>query len=126
MKSQTKKVTALSVQTQQNGSHGKYSWQAQNEHGVTEQGTFIILQNFALADSIDYKSYWQAVLDAIDAMMAGRATQAQQEVRVDGKYLKYLTVDELLKLRDFVLQKVAEEREEEGDEADLRLPWRQE
>ena len=110
---------------------GKYSYQAQSGSGVTEQGDFIILQNLALADSMDYLSHWQTVLQAVEAMIAGKATQAQEEVRVGDKYLKYMSLDELFKLLDFARQKVAEEKEEEGeaysspeDQQYIKMRWR--
>lgn len=110
---------------------GKYSFQAQNSDGVTEQGSFIVLQNLALADSLSYLSHWQTVLNAIDAVIEGRATQAQKQVRVGDKSLEYLSIDELLKLRDWVLQKVGEEKEEEGeaiaspdDQQSVKIQWR--
>ena len=94
---------------------GAYTYQLQTANGVCEQGQFIVLQNFALADSTDYLSKWRAILEAVDAVIAGRATAAQQEVRVGDKTLRYLSISELLQYREFVLGKVAEEEEAQGE-----------
>ena len=111
---------------------GKYTYQLQSDSGVVEQGEMIVLQNLALADSTNYKSYWKTVLEAVDAMLAGRATQEQKQVTAGDKKIEYLTIDELLKYREFVLGKVAEEEAEEGssnavnpsDQQYIRINWR--
>lgn len=111
---------------------GKYTYQLQSDSGVVEQGEMIVLQNLALANSTDYKSRWKTVLEAVDAMLAGRATQEQKQVTAGDKKIEYLTIDELLKYREFVLGKVAEEEAEEGssnsvnpsDQQYIRVNWR--
>ena len=95
---------------------GRYNFQLLGEEGVLEQGILIVLQNFSLADISSYKSKWQTILDAIDASLAGRATQTQKDISVGDKRIGYCDIDELLKLRDFVLGKIAEEKEEEGED----------
>lgn len=62
------------------------------------------------ADSIE--SYWKKVLVAIDERLAGKASESADSVTVGDKSIHYMSMDELLKLRDFALQRLAEEDED--------------
>lgn len=88
---------------------GNYNYQILDENGIVEEGNFIVLKNFALEDQTSFQSYWKTVLDAIDATLAGKATSAQQSVTVGDKSINYMSLSELLKLREFAKNKVAEE-----------------
>ena len=111
---------------------GKYQYQLQDIDGIVEHGEAYVLVNFAL-DSADasYKSRWQIVLEAVDATLAGKATTAQQSVTIGDKSITSMNVTELLKLRDFIKARLAEEAKEKGeeyinpnDEKRIKFLWR--
>ena len=92
---------------------GKYSYQLITDNALEDSGTIKIKANLLYSEDID--SYWRKVLKAIDERLAGKALDGSAEsITVGDKSLKYLSVSELLKLRDFVRGKIAEEDEEEG------------
>lgn len=111
---------------------GKYQYQLQDTEGVIESGDAFVLVNFAL-DSAEtsYKSRWEIVLEAVDATLAGKATSAQQSVTIGDKSITSMNVTELLKLRDFIKARLAEEAKEKGedylnpnDEKRITFIWR--
>lgn len=55
------------------------------------------------------KSHWETVLDAVEATLAGKASQAQTNISVGDKSIGYMSVTELLELREFAKEKIAEE-----------------
>ena len=89
---------------------GVYSYQAyvtQSEgetitaKHVVERGTIEILPDFsALASGYDDRSFAKTCLDNIEAVIEGRASQAQQEYTIAGRQLKFMTLDELLNARN--------------------------
>lgn len=89
---------------------GSYTYQVVNEDGIEIQGHLRVKPNLLYADSV--QSYWKTVLDAIDARLAGKASETADSVTVGDKSIKYLSIDELLKLRAFALQRLSEEDEE--------------
>lgn len=93
---------------------GRYNWQQLNSQGLEEKGEAVVQANLLYVD--DASSYWKKVLKAIDERIAGKAIDPAKDVTVGDKRISYYTLDELLKLRDFVLQKIAEEDEDEGIE----------
>lgn len=96
---------------------GKYSYQIQDTEGIIESGDAYVLVNFALDSATDsYKSRWQIVLEAVDATLAGRATSAQQSVTIGDKSIQSMSVEQLLKLRDFIKARLAEEAAAKGEE----------
>ncbi len=95
---------------------GKYSYQLIADNALEDSGTIKIQAN--LLYSLEIDSYWRRVLKAVDDRIAGKALDSSAEsISVGDKSIRYLSMNELFKLRDFVLQKIAEEDEEEGDEA---------
>ena len=93
-----------------NWSVGKFKYQILNDEGVEEEGEIEILQNFSLMDEDEsVKSHWEVVLDAIEATLAGKATQAQTNISVGDKSIGYMSVSELLELREFAKEKIGEE-----------------
>ena len=95
---------------------GKYSYQLIADNALEDSGTIKIQANLLYSTDID--SYWRRVLKAVDDRIAGKALDSSAEsISVGDKSIRYLSMNELFKLRDFALQKIAEEDEEEGDEA---------
>ena len=89
---------------------GKFKYQILNDEGVEEEGEIEILQNFALMEEDEsVKSHWEVVLEAIEATLAGKATAAQSSISVGDKSISYMSVSELMSLREFAKEKIGEE-----------------
>lgn len=102
---------------------GAYSYQAFMDDGTDrkrlESGTIVIEPDFAQQGSgYDDRSFAKKSLDAIEAVIENRASQAQQEYQIAGRALKFMTMDELLNARDrFRAEVRAEERRKAGKPA---------
>lgn len=92
---------------------GKYAYQIQDENGIFEAGDFFVLRNFALQDATTYQSIWERAIKQIDDLLAGRATSASKTITVGDKTINYSSIEDLLKLRDYFSQRLAEEQAEE-------------
>ena len=93
-----------------NWSVGKFKYQILNNEGMEDSGDIEILPNFALMDEDEsVRGHWEIVLDAVEATLAGKATQAQTNISVGDKTIGYMSVSELLELREFAKEKIAEE-----------------
>lgn len=90
---------------------GKFKYQILNDDGVEDSGDIEILQNFSLMDEGEsVRSHWEVVLEAIEATLAGKATAAQSSISVGDKSISYMSVSELMSLREFAKEKIAEEK----------------
>ena len=90
---------------------GKFKYQILNDEGVEDSGDIEILPNFALMDEDEsVRGHWEVVLDAVEATLAGKATAAQASISVGDKSISYMSVSELLELRSFAKEKIAEEK----------------
>lgn len=90
---------------------GEYRYQILNAEGIEEEGEFVVLANFALAEEDEsIKSLNEQYLEAIEAQIAGKATSAQASMSVGDKSISYCSIDELFKLRDYFASKVAAEK----------------
>lgn len=89
---------------------GKFKYQILNDEGIEDSGDIEILPNFALMDEGEsVRSHWEVVLDAVEATLAGKATNSQTNISVGDKSIGYMSVSELLELRSFAKEKIAEE-----------------
>ena len=89
---------------------GKFKYQILNDEGIEDSGDIEILQNFSLMDESEcVRSHWEVVLEAIEATLAGKATAAQSSISVGDKSISYMSVSELMSLREFAKEKIAEE-----------------
>ena len=84
---------------------GIYSWQAsvtKNDERYTVAGGVIEVQsNFAgAADGFDDRSHVKKVLDALEAMLLGKASRDQMSVSVNGRSVSSMSVPDLLMWRD--------------------------
>lgn len=94
-----------------NWSVGKFKFQILNDEGIEDSGDIEILPNFALMDENESASgHWEVVLDAVEATLAGKATAAQSSISVGDKSISYMSVSELLELREFAKEKISEEK----------------
>ena len=87
---------------------GRYSWAAwvQTQAGeihTIDEGSVELLPNFRAANAagvLDTRSHARKVLDAIEALIEGRATKDQQQYQIGDRTLVRMQVAELLSLRD--------------------------
>lgn len=93
---------------------GRYSYQVIGSNGIIEEGTIKVKANLLFSTEID--SYWKKALKQVEDRITGKAIDPAESVTVGDKNIRYLSLNELFKLRDFILQKIAEEEQEEGDE----------
>ncbi len=94
---------------------GVYFWQAWVVLGSVKhlvgEGQITIKQGFAAtADPFDGRSPVKKILDAIDALVLGKATLDQQEYTIGTRSLKRIPVAELLALRTQYAQLYAREQ----------------
>lgn len=96
---------------------GTYSWAAQVVNGATKKtvdmGEVKVLPNLfagAAATASDLRSHPRKVLDAIEAVIEGRATLDQEEFQIGGRMLKRTSIPHLLKLRSRYQDEVAREQ----------------
>ena len=94
---------------------GAYNWFRWVEQSGQRQslgsGQLVVELNPAAApQGADNRSQAQIALDAIDAVLANRATVDQMEYSIAGRSLKRMTIDELLKLRSHYVDEVNKER----------------
>jgi len=83
---------------------GVYQWQAYMTADAvrynTDKGTLEVLPNFAAqSDGYDDRSHARKVLDALEAVIEGRATSAQEEKLLSGEGLAKTSWPHLLRAR---------------------------
>lgn len=94
---------------------GAYSWMAWVEGGSSEKytvdtGTCTLDPDYrsgTASAAFDDRTHARTVLDAIEAVIEGRATKDQQEYEIAGRRLKRMPVADLLKLRQHYVAEVA-------------------
>ncbi len=95
---------------------GTYSWTAYVENGSGERYTLargrleIKSASASLAAGADTRTQAEIALDAIDAVLANRATVDQKRYEINGRSLERMSVAELLELRGYYAAKVNAER----------------
>ena len=106
---------------------GEYQYQILDATGLKSYGNIELMPNFASAAAgVTVKSHAQEMVDAIEAVIEGRATQAQKHVTVGDKSLEYMDFDQLMKYLDYFKQKVAKEEgaSSPNDQKVIRFAWR--
>lgn len=89
---------------------GRYHSQWIGESGVISSGTFEVRLSLANGTSaVDPRSTAEITLEAIDAMLAGRATSQQKKIQVGDKSIEYSSFSELLTWREHFARLVAKE-----------------
>lgn len=90
---------------------GDYSWRAQvalaGEVYTVASGQIVIEPAFSAA--IDARSTARQTLDAVEAMLQGRASSGVAEYQIAGRQLRHIPIPELLTLRDRLRMDVARE-----------------
>lgn len=88
---------------------GIYKFQLTDNVQIILQGKAIVHQNFALvAANESVKSKNEIILEAIEAQIAGVASQAQASIHVGDKSISYMSLEQLLKAQEYFKSKVAE------------------
>lgn len=90
---------------------GTYTWVARaskaGEVFTVGSGTMVVRPSFAAA--VDARSHARKVLEAIEAVLEGRASSEVAQYEIAGRSLRYIEPSELLKLRDRYRAEVARE-----------------
>lgn len=97
---------------------GLYQYQILNSDGILQEGVCKVEKNLLLDENDELR--WTEILEAIDAQIAGRATAAQQSVTVGDKSIGYCSLNELLRLRDYVADRAAEEMADDENGANMK------
>lgn len=91
---------------------GDYLFQLLTSKGLCEAGEISLLANYALADAaVNVKTPAQQMVEAIEAVIEGRATQSQKSMSVGDKSISYMDLDELLKYLDYFRCKAQKEKD---------------
>jgi hypothetical protein len=100
---------------------GEYAWAAQVVNGTTkhtiDSGTLKVLPDlFASSASTgsDQRTHARIVLDAIKAVIEGRASKDQEEYSIAGRSLKRTPITDLLKMRQLYEAEVRSEQATEN------------
>lgn len=99
---------------------GTYTWAAQVVNGTTKKtvdtGTLKVLPNLfagSASTASDQRTHAKKVLDAIEAVIEGRASLDQEEFQIGGRMLKRTKLSDLLMLRSRYAAEVAREQASE-------------
>jgi hypothetical protein len=83
---------------------GVYKWQSYvtsgSERYNIDRGEIKINPNYAAASTLDTRSHAKKTLDAIEAVIEGRAGKDQEEYRIDGRSLKRTPMADLIMLKE--------------------------
>ncbi len=98
-------IVEVGASTSASWTPGTYTWQAyitrtsDGERITVDSGTFEVLANRATATS-DPRSHARIVLDAVEAVIEGRASKDQQSYSIGGRSLARTPITDLLLLRN--------------------------
>ncbi|CAN7580403.1 hypothetical protein [Variovorax paradoxus] len=106
----------ISAQTTENYAPGSYDWRARvtnaDEVYTVATGRLTVAPSFGAAG--DVRSHARRTLDAIEAVLEGRATSATAEYEINGRRLKYIPLNELHAMRSKYQREVAAEEGKSG------------
>lgn len=85
---------------------GKYAWAAEVSGGSSEvyeidRGELLVLARFDQAVSLDFRKHAQKMLDAIEALLEGRAVADINEYTIGTRHIKKMTPKELMDWRGY-------------------------
>lgn len=100
---------------------GVYAWQARVSSGTSyytvDSGEFKVLPNLfagSAGTASDQRTHARKVLEAIEAVLEGRATTDQEEYTIGNRSLKRIAITDLLVFRDRYRMAVAREDQANG------------
>jgi len=106
----------VSAQVSQTYPPGAYDWRARvsnaDEVYTVATGRITVAPSFGAAG--DVRSHARRALDAIEAVLEGRATSATAEYEINGRRLKYVPLSELHAMRSKYQREVAAEEGKSG------------
>jgi hypothetical protein len=95
-------VVSVPAATTASWTAGRYHWRAYVTAGTdrheVERGTIEIEPDFAAAGAADRRSHAEKVLDAIEAVIEGRASKDQESYTIAGRSLARTPIGDLLTL----------------------------
>ena len=119
-------LITVSAATTAGWTAGDYSWRTQatlsGEVYTIASGQIVI--DPAFGSAIDARSDARKALDAVDAMLLGRATSGVQEYKIAGRMLMHIPIPELLALRDRLRMDVSREDAANAVASGASLPGR--
>jgi hypothetical protein len=74
---------------------------------------YTLSSGIVILKNINSKTHARKVLEAINARLENRASQEQIEYEINGRRIKFISHEELLKLRSFYLREVSNEEAKE-------------
>lgn len=86
-----------------------------------ESGTFAVEAGIDLETRTDLRTHERKVLDAIEAVLEGRATTDQEEMEIAGRRIKRTPLRDLLKLRDYYKERVMKQENAVAGKYKLKL-----
>lgn len=90
---------------------GAYDWRAQVSNGTeiytVDAGRMTVLPAFGAA--VDARTQARRSLEAVEAVLEGRASSSVQEYQIAGRQLRHMSIPDLLTLRDRLRADVAAE-----------------
>ena len=97
---------------------GIYTWMARvtkaTEIYTVGQGTIEVLPNLAALTTFDGRSHARTMVEAIEAAIQGRASALQLEYELNGRRIKFMGPDELIKWLSFYRSELAKEAQAES------------
>ncbi|MNV44052.1 hypothetical protein D3C71_1357960 [compost metagenome] len=106
----------VSAQTTHSYAPGSYDWRARvtnaEEVYTVRTGRLTVAPAFGAVG--DVRSHARRTLDAIEALLEGRATSATAEYEINGRRLKYIPLNELHAMRTKYQREVAAEEGKSG------------
>ena len=83
---------------------GDYTWvavvTAGSDSREVDQGSITVLPRYDQEANLDDRSHARIVLEAIEAVIEGRATKDQEEYTIGSRHLKRTPIKDLMALRD--------------------------
>lgn len=108
---------AVAAATTAGYNSGTYSYQAtvtdQTDVYLVEEGTATVNPSFSAATTLDTRTHVKTTLDAIEATIAGKASNDQQMVMIGGRQITSWSPSELLKWRAVYKSEYAAELKKE-------------
>ena len=124
-------VMELSYSDTNSMTPGVFSYQgyvedASGERHTVDTGTLEVFANFAdQSTGYDARDHVQKVIDAIEAVIEGRASKAQASRKIGDRELQYIPLDELLDIRERYKTELYENEQErkrlEGEMVDKNI-----
>lgn len=97
---------------------GVYHWQAYVSDGVErvtiDRGRTEVKPDFASATTgLDARTHVEKVLEALESAIEGRASNAQSAIDINGRSIRYMAPDELIRWRNHYRRELRREQQAE-------------